>query len=95
MRTLAELHLLTGEVQQWIRDYLSGRCTRSEMADWATRQLRSTSEQASPTEYDELIEYILCRFVDDDWTSDEEYRDEMQDLLARLQRADKGEVILP
>ncbi len=95
MRTLAELHLLTGEMQRWIRDYLSGRCTRSEMADWATRQLKLVSEQASPTAHDQLIEYALCRFTDDDWTNDEEYREEMQDLLVRLECAEKGEVILP
>jgi hypothetical protein len=42
-----------------------------------------------------LIEYILCRFTDDDWTDEEEYRAEMHDLLSRLQRTEKGEIALP
>jgi hypothetical protein len=66
------------------------------MAEWAVSRLKSIPRQLlEQTQYGELIDYILCRFTDDDWTSEEEYRDEMHDLLSRLQRADKGDVALP
>lgn len=94
--TVEAIHKLGAEVQRWIRDYLSGRCSRAEMAKWAVQQLKTTpNQQLTQTEYGELLDYALCRFTDDDWISDEEYRDEMQDLLVRLQNADKGEVALP
>jgi len=41
------------------------------------------------------MDYILCRFTDDDWTDEEEYRAEMHELLSRLQRAEQDEVTLP
>jgi len=98
MKTESEqqLLMLSAQIQQWIRDYLAGCCTRAEMADWAVHQLKLIPpQQLEQSEYGELLDYVLCRFSDDDWIDESEYRDEMQDLLARLQRADLGEVVLP
>ena len=90
------LDQLSRELQQWISDYLGGRCTRTQLADWASSRLRTIpNQQLEATPLGELIEYILCRFTDDDWTDEEEYRAEMHDLLSRLQRAEKGEIALP
>lgn len=87
---------LSLEIQQWISDYLGGRYTRAQMAEWASNQLRTMSNsQLEGTPYGELMDYILCRFTDDDWTDEEEYRNEMYDLLSRLQRAEQDEVTLP
>jgi len=96
MRLKPKYRLLSLEIQQWISDYLGGRCTRAQMAEWASNQLRTMSNsQLEGTPYGELMDYILCRFTDDDWTDEEEYRNEMYDLLSRLQRAEKGEIALP
>jgi hypothetical protein len=90
------LDQLSRELQQWISDYLSGRCTRTQLADWASSRLRTIpNQQLEATPLGQLIEYILCRFTDDDWTDEEEYRAEMHDLLSRLQRTEKGEIALP
>jgi hypothetical protein len=90
------LDQLSRELQQWISDYLGGRCTRTQLADWASSRLRTIpNQQLEATPLGELIEYILCRFTDDDWTDEEEYRAEMHDLLSRLQRTEKGEIALP
>jgi len=87
---------LSLEIQQWISDYLGGRCTRSQMAEWASNRLKSIrNSQLEGAQYEELMDYILCRFTDDDWTDEEEYRAEMHELLSRLQRAEKGEIALP
>ena len=86
---------LSLEIQQWISDYLGGRCTRSQMAEWASNRLKSIrNSQLEGAQYEELIDYVLCRFTDD-WTDEEEYRNEMCDLLSRLQRAEQGEIVLP
>ena len=96
MRLKPKYRLFSLEIQQWISDYLGGRCTRAQMAEWASNQLRTMSNsQLEGTPYGELMDYILCRFTDDDWTDEEEYRNEMYDLLSRLQRAEKGEIALP
>jgi hypothetical protein len=96
MRVKHRHHQLSREIQQWISDYLGGRCTRAQMAEWASNQLRSIpNSQLEGTPYGELMDYILCRFTDDDWTDEEEYRNEMCDLLSRLQRAEQGEIVLP
>ena len=90
------LDQLSRELQQWISDYLGGRCTRTQLADWASSLLRTIpNQQLEATPLGELIEYILCRFTDDDWTDEEEYRAEMHDLLSRLHRTEKGEIALP
>ena len=90
------LDQLSRELQQWISDYLGGRCTRTQLADWASSRLRAIpNPQLEGMPLGELIEYILCRFTDDDWTDEEEYRNEMCDLLSRLQRAEQGEIVLP
>ena len=90
------LDQLSRELQQWISDYLGGRCTRTQLADWASSRLRTIpNQQLEATPLGELIEYILCHFTDDDWTDEEEYRAEMHDLLSRLQRTEKGEIALP
>jgi hypothetical protein len=34
------LDQLSRELQQWISDYLGGRCTRTQLADWASSRLR-------------------------------------------------------
>jgi len=96
MRLKPKYRLFSLEIQQWISDYLGGRCTRAQMAEWASNQLRSIpNSQLEGTPYGELMDYILCRFTDDDWTDEEEYRAEMHELLSRLQRAEKGEIALP
>jgi hypothetical protein len=96
MRLKPKYRLLSLEIQQWISDYLGGRCTRAQMAEWASNQLRSIpNSQLGETPYGELMDYILCRFTDDDWTDEEEYRNEMCDLLSRLQRAEQGEIVPP
>ena len=75
MRLKPKYRLLSLEIQQWISDYLGGRCTRAQMAEWASNQLRTMSNsQLEGTPYGELMDYILCRFTDDDWTDEEEYR---------------------
>ena len=96
MRVKHRHHQLSRELQQWISDYLGGRCTRAQMAEWASSRLRAIpNPQLEGMPLGELIEYILCRFTDDDWTDEEEYRAEMHDLLSRLRRAEKGEIALP
>jgi hypothetical protein len=96
MRLKPKYRLFSLEIQQWISDYLGGRCTRAQMAEWASNQLRSIpNSQLEGTPYGELMDYILCRFTDDDWTDEEEYRNEMCDLPSRLRRVEQGEAALP
>jgi hypothetical protein len=91
-----EFHPVSLEIQQWISDYLGGRCTRAQLADWASERLQSIpNRHLQGTPHGELIDYILCRFTDDDWTDEEEYRAEMHELLSRLQRAEQGKIAPP
>jgi hypothetical protein len=53
-------HQLSIELQQWISDYLCGRCTRTQLADWASSRLRAIPNlQLEATPLGELIEYIF------------------------------------
>ena len=96
MKTKVDLHAVSAETQQRIRCYLSGEWTRRQIAEWATQQVKMLPAQdLIGSEYGQLLDYVLCRLLDDDWVSDVEYHQELHDLLSRLERAERDEVFLP
>ncbi|MCL6474772.1 MAG: hypothetical protein K6U75_06945 [Firmicutes bacterium] len=96
MKTKVDLHAVNAETQQRIRSYLSGDCTRQQIAEWAMQQVKMLPAQdLIDSEYGQLLDYVLCRLLDDDWVSDVEYHQELHELLSRLERAERDEVFLP
>ena len=96
MKTKVDLHAVSAETQQRIRCYLSGEWTRRQIAEWASQQVKMLPAQdLIGSEYGQLLDYVLCRLLDDDWVSDVEYHQELHDLLSRLERAERDEVFLP
>lgn len=84
------------ETQTRLRRYLQGLCPRSELAEWAVQQLLAGSNaDFQGSDYGRLLEYVLCCLTDDDWTTDQEFREEIEDLLTRLEEAQAGFVRLP
>jgi len=96
VKTKLDLHAVSAETQQRIRCYLSGEWTRRQIAEWASQQVKTLHAQdLIGSEYGQLLDYVLCRLLDDDWVSDVEYHQELHDLLSRLERAERDEVFLP
>jgi hypothetical protein len=84
------------ETQNKLEAYLAGYHQRFELAEWAVKQLlQLPNTDFESSEYGHLLEYVLCRLTDDDWIGEEEFREEMQDLLERLKDALTGSIQLP
>ena len=82
--------------EAFLEDYLAGNVARSSLAAWAAEQLRLVpSRTFDASSHGQLAEYVLSRMLDDDWTPEAEYAEDVRDLLMRLRDARVGNVRLP
>ncbi len=85
---------LSQQCQEWIERVLADMSLRTPMAKWAAGALRHRPFDHQSF-YDCLIDYTLSRMIDDDWCPDEEYAEEMGELLAQMREGDASIVSSP